>query len=304
MNAQRAWLVALVMLVAAAGMSRAQPYGGTAVTPPGGVLPSAMPTPGPEASSTDAPMASPTGPRLSDYILGTKPDCCGPVGGNGPISFEPYARAGALVVLPTGFLAKTLSTGWEVEGGGRTLLFDPAGTDAWTADLGISNIYNHGQHSDRSTTLDIFQTNPSTGLTTKNPVTVTVRDLNRTYVNGSLGHEWYLWGSAANCAGGGSMGVEANWRVGVDLGGRWGSEKLELHEITHRTEVIEGLFAALHTDLEIPCGGWIFVIGARVEWGNTWMHTILQGAPEDLQNIDALVNLGVRCSRCLANGRR
>ena len=196
-------------------------------------------------------------------------------------------------MLPTGFLAKTLETGWEVEGGGRSLFFNPDGTAAWTVDLGLSNINNHGQHSDRVAILNIFETD-ALGVTAKHLVPVTISNLNRTYGNLSLGREWYLWGTAGNCAGCGNIGDGTNWRAGVDLGGRYGTERLELHEIRHRTEVIEGLFAALHTDLEIPCGGWLFVVGARVEWGNTWMHQILQDLPENLQNIDVLVNFGVR----------
>jgi len=299
MNAQRACLVALVMTVCAAGVSRAQPYGGASPVPPGATPPSSLPAPGPESPPADAAVPAPTGPRLSDYLLGVKPDCCGPVGRNGPISFEPYVRSGPSIVLMNGFLAKTLETGWEVEGGGRSLFFNLEGTAAWTADIGISDIYNQGQHSDRVAHLNSIIAQEPNGIGGTTPtrvfgVPVTIKDLNRTYVNASLGREWYLWGSAANCAGCGNIGDGANWRVGMDLGGRWGTEKLDLHEITHRTEVIEGLFAAVHTDLEIPCGGWLIVVGGRIEWGNTWMHTILQDVPENLQNIDVLVTLGIR----------
>ena len=70
---------------------------------------------------------------------------------------------------------------------------------------------------------------------------------------------------------------------------------MQFYEIKHRTEAIEGVFASLHTDLEIPCGGWIFVVGGRIEWDYTWMHTILQDTPgQCLENLNFLMTLGVR----------
>jgi hypothetical protein len=294
MNAKRACLVALVMTLAGVGAARAQQYGsgpyGDRSAPP----PSAIPAPAAQPGAVDAPVPPPTGPRLSDYILGTTPDCCGPLGGNGPISLEPYLRLGVSAILPTGFLGKTLETGWVIDGGGRTLFFNPEGDAAWTLDLGVSNVNNHGQHSDRSTVLHIFETDPLTGITTKVPQRVTIRSLNRTFVNAGLGRQWYLWNPAANCPNCGRMGDGPTWRVGFDVGGRWGTEKMEFHEITHRTEVIEAAFAAISTDLEVPCGGWVFVVGARVEYDHTWMHQILQGAPENLQEFNGLVTMGIR----------
>jgi hypothetical protein len=290
MNAKRACLVALVMTLAGVGATRAQeggsgPYGGTGAP----MSSAAAAAPG----AVDGPVPPPTGPRLSDYILGTTPDCCGPVGGNGPISMEPYVRAGVSVILPTGFLGKVLETGWDIEGGGRTLFFNPEGDAAWTLDLGVSNVNNHGQHSDRAAPLHILEPN-AVGTVSFVDQAVTVRSLNRTFVNSSVGREWYLWCPAANCPSCGRMGSGPNWRVGIDGGGRWGTEKMEFHEIKHRTEVIEGAFAAIHTDLEVPCGGWVFVVGARVEYDYTWMHQILQGIPENLQEFNGLVTLGLR----------
>jgi hypothetical protein len=294
MNAKRALLVALVMILAGAGAARAQQYGGAEgrnTVPP----PAVLPAPGPQPGPADAPMPPPTGPRLSDYILGgNKPaDCCGPLGG-GPIATELYARWGPSIVLPSGFLGKTLETGWEVQGGGRALFFNPAIDAAWTIDLSISDIVNQGQHSDRVATLHLLETSSTTGLTSKVPVPVTIQALNRTYANLGLGREWYLCNSAATCPSCGLMPDGWNWRAGFDLGGRWGTEKLDLHEIKHRTEVIEALFLSVHTDLEIPCGGWVFIVGGRIEWDNTWMHQILQDLPENLQNINVLMTLGVR----------
>jgi hypothetical protein len=38
----------------------------------------------------------------------------------------------------------------------------------------------------------------------------------------------------------------------------------------------------------------VFVVGARIEYNYTWMHQILQGLPENLQELNGLVTLGVR----------
>jgi len=295
MHAKRACLVALVITVVGISAARAQYTGGGSAGAMSGP-PYALPAPGPVPTAVDAPVPPPTGPRLSEYILGTHPDCCGPVGGDGPISTELYVRWGPSVNLMNGYLSKELETGWEVQGGGRALFFNPEGDAAWTADLSISNIWNQGQHSDRKANLQSIIVPDQFGTATRvNNVNVTIRSLNRTYVNAALGREWYLWAPAANCPNCGRMQEGPTWRVGIDGGGRWGSEKMQFHELKHRTEVIEGLFASVHTDLEIPCGGWIFVVGGRIEWDYTWMHTILQDFPgQDLQNINVLMTLGVR----------
>src|SRR5207247_188290 len=91
---------------------------------------------------------------------------------------------------------------------------------------------------------------------------VTVSGLNRTFVNLGMGREWYMWHSA-NTPGN-------NWRMGMDFGGRYGSEKADFHEIRHRTDVVGGVYASLHTDLEIPCGCCIFQCGLRGQWAYTW----------------------------------
>jgi hypothetical protein len=293
MNAKRACLVALVMTLAGIGAARAQQFGSGPYGAPSSSAPSALPSPSPQPGPVDGPVPPPTGPRLSDYILGTTPDCCGPTGADGPISIEVYTREGVSAVLPEGFLGKVLTAGWVIEGGGKTFFFNPEGDAAWTLDLGISNVNNHGQHSDRTRTLHILQPN-AVGTTSFVFQPVSVRSLNRTFVNGSIGREWYLWNPAANCPTCGRMNDGPNWRIGIDGGGRWGTQKMEFHEIRHRTEVIEGAFFAIHSDLEVPCGGWLFVVGGRIEYSYTWMHSILQGAPENLQEFIGLVNLGVR----------
>ena len=124
-------------------------------------------------------------------------------------------------------------------------------------------------------------------------VNVTVASLNRTLFNYGVGRDWYLFGGNGNC---GCDGADkgAAWKVGFDGGGRWGSAKIELHELKHRTDVITAAYAALHTDLEIPWKCCIWTFGLRLEWDYTWMQ-ILQGRNDThLQDANFLVNFGVR----------
>jgi hypothetical protein len=294
MNAKRACLVALVMTLAGVGAARAQ-YRTDRSGMPEAAAPAPLPAPGAQPGPADAPMPPPTGPRLSDYILGSCGDCCGPIGADGPVTIEPYTRWGLSLPINGGVFGHTLETGWIVQGGARTLFFDADRTGAWTADLSISNIHNQGQHSDISVPLSILVPDPVImGQADRVNLPVTISNLNRTFANLAVGREWYLWGPAPTCATCGKFGDGMNLRAGFDLGGRWGSAKLDLHEIKHRTEVIEGLFVSLHADLEIPWEGLVFVVGGRVEWDQTWMHQLLQDAPEVLQEINLLATFGVR----------
>jgi hypothetical protein len=223
-----------------------------------------------------------------------------------------YLRWGPTVPLDAGYFGKTLTTGWTVQVGGRSLFFNPEGTRAWTIDASISNVSSHGQRSNEVAVLhDLLVlgevTDPITGTSTSQPVRVpavgvTVSHLNRTFVNLGLGREWYIIGDGlhrigceSDCNHGGWHGWldGAMWRAGVDFGGRYGTAKLELHEINHRDDVIGGVWVSVHSDMEIPCGGCLFIVGGRFEWDYTWTD-ILQTTDTDLQNISFLMTLGIR----------
>jgi len=115
-------------------------------------------------------------------------------------------------------------------------------------------------------------------------VPVTVRDSNRTLVGLGFGKEWYLWGSIVDPGN--------KWRIGVDGGGRYGSGSMTFNEIRHRTDVLGGLYAAAHTDFEIPHGRCFLYWGLRCEWAYTW-GDILQ-RQSDVQEINVLATFGVR----------
>ena len=79
---------------------------------------------------------------------------------------------------------------------------------------------------------------------------------------------------------------------GVDGGGSWGTEEATMEIIRHRTDVIHGIYAAAHTDYEIPCGCCSLVGGLRCEWSYTWSG-IFQ-TQSDIQSINFLATVGIR----------
>ena len=252
-------------------------------------------------SLTDKPNPYPSEPSastlistngLSSWITGSQQECMGPLGGNGPIRSEIYLRAGPSVPIGGGFFHDTLKTGWEIQGGGRTLFFNTQGDAAWAVDLSISNFNNTGRNPNHTATLQnvIVAGPPSfSGSSTTIMVPsldVSTRSLNRTFVNLGFGRDVYLYG-APDAEG-------LSWRVGVDGGGRYGSAKLELHEIVHRTDTIAGLFASIHSDLEYPYGCITLLAGFRLEWDYTWMDILQHQNNSDLQDLNFLFSAGMR----------
>jgi hypothetical protein len=219
---------------------------------------------------------------LSQWITYSRPDCCGPIGGNGPICEELYIRSGVSIPAGDGVLHKLLDTGWNISGGGRSLFFNPACDAAWTVDLGITSIYNHSQNQPKVTLITDFN-NPGTPTAQL----VTMRDMQRTFANASLGREWYLMG-AANCCDGWT------WRAGFDVGGRLGTAKIDFAEPRHRTDTIYGYFGSIHTDLEKPCGCCTGLIGFRAEWDETIMDFLDPFNNSHVQDFNLLVTFGVR----------
>ncbi len=179
-----------------------------------------------------------------------------------------------------------MDAGWDVEAGARTLFFNQEADAAWTIDLGVSNAYNSSR--DRNTTYTLLNLHDPATNTAVPTTAVTIRDLNRTYFNVAGGREVYLWG-AANCD-----KPETNWRVGVDVGGRYGTEKLDVTNFRHLTDVNAGVFLAIHSDLEIPWGCCILQAGLRSEYGYTWADVLQRQNNSDVQDINLLFNIGVR----------
>jgi hypothetical protein len=230
-------------------------------------------------------------PGMSSWLTYARPaDCCGPVGKHGPICAEIYFRTG--VSFPFGrFLASQLKPGWVIEGGLRSLFFNPQQDAAWVLDGGISNVNYNSTTRDTAIlrNISITQTILGQQVTSIIPeLPVTPGGLNQTFLNLSVGRECYLWGDATQAE------LGPTWRVGWDLGGRWGTEKLVLREIRHRTDVVGGLFGAVHTDVEFPCACCIYHVGVRAEYGYIWSDVLQSHNNADLNTINLLFTAGVR----------
>ncbi len=237
--------------------------------------------------------------QLSGWIRGDDYGCCGGSCG-GPLGYELFMRSGPSLVLGGGTISDVLQTGVSIGGGGRLLFFDPSVTDAWTVELGITNIYNHAHASNNPNgiALNILVPQNTAGATTTLPPILTnygqngvpgvsIKDINRTFVDLGGGREWYLWGSAAQKG--------ANWRIGVDGGGRYGSESVDFDIIRHRADTMGGLFAAVHTDFEIPlCGCCVFQAGFRIEYGYIWSEILQDQNNSNTQDLNFLFSVGFR----------
>jgi len=203
---------------------------------------------------------------------------------------EVFLRSGFAIPTsagPLGNIGKSLDLGWEIEGGGKLLFFNPSLDSAWTVWASISNAANRGNRPDIKYAINDFffvgVLPDGQQLFTRQRRDVSVASYNRTYVNLAIGHEWYLFGAANT--------PDNRWRVGVDSGGRWGSASVRLREIQHRTDVIGAVFASFYTDYAIPVGACTILTGVRGEWDYTWSD-ILQGA-NDLMSINALFTVGL-----------
>jgi hypothetical protein len=252
-------------------------------------------SPGPAAPSNGASnAAAPTGPvdlNVGPWIAYPRCNCCGPVGGDGPVSAEFYARTGASFTFGPGLLSEHTSPGFKMSGGVRTLLFNPAQDAAWTVDLGASTAW-YGPAGPPSVQIR----NPlATGPPNTHPlVPVTPKSLNESFFDLAFGRELYIWGnghSGCDC-------TAPTWRVGFDGAVRWGTGKLSLQPnanfIPPRTGSIGAFLVSAHTDMEFPTGCCLFFIGLRAEYG--WAYSDLLGTRNDtdLQTINVMLNFGMR----------
>jgi hypothetical protein len=209
-----------------------------------------------------------------------RPDCCFHTGGTGPVMTELYIQTGPSLPIGGGVLEPILDTGWDVQGGGRFLLFNADLSGAWTIDLSLNYIYNHASPN------HMISLEPGANPVL-NPRQIEPQALHRTCANAEFGREWYLyvWGSDCGPA----------WRAGVDGGPGLGTARLDLNQVKHRTEVFYRARVGIHTDLEMPRGCCTYLIGARAEWEHDWMGGLLQSQNNsNLQDANFLLTLGVR----------
>jgi hypothetical protein len=316
MSGKRVWLSGLAVALLGLGVARGQgpaypsgaptgpasagPTNASADDAPLGAPPGAPAGSGPAGGQANGGPAGPGNAPLGEHKLWStwinyprSPGCCGPLGGNGPISSEVFLRTGVTFPLGSGIFGNALDPGWAIEGGARVLFYNKAVDRAWGGELSISN-WNYNQvgpkHQVPLLNLPSRSTNAfgQTTTTILPELDVSVAGLNVTFANAALSREWYLIGSG-DC-GAGSI----NWRFGMDLGGRWGSGRVDLNEIRHRTSVFSAAYVAWHTDLEIPCSCCTLVAGVRGEY-NYVFNDILQSQNDtDLQAINLLFTFGAR----------
>jgi hypothetical protein len=258
---------------AAAGVPSMPAYPGTPSSP-------AMPSPSVQDMGVLQPtqgsdIAAQSG--LSSWLRYTRYNCCGPIGAHGPIHTELYAQTGPNLPIGGGKFEHILNTGWDVQGGGRSMFYTADMTGAWTVDLNISYNYNHGSSFN---SVPIFETNHTT------PVQSHLLALHRTHFTAAAGREWYLYVWPQECG--------PAWRAGFDVGGGLGTARADFVEIRHRTDVIYRLALAVHTDLEIPRGCCTFLVGFRIEWDHDWMDILQSQSNSNIQDANFLLSLGFR----------
>ena len=266
------------------------------VIPPPGQLPAAAPP-----SATNVLTAPPGQPGAYPPGTVTYPGCgpggcCGPFGRNGPVGYELYSRTGPSVPIGGGAFEGRLNVGWEVEGGIRTLFFNPPGSAAWVLDLGISYTYNRGNQLNNPLMTFARPATDSTGaITGPDQLAVFgIRGLHRTDLNVAIGRDWFTNGPGFT--GGGS---KVNWRYGADIGYRYGRAHVDLvpqdnpGNYARRSGITDSILFGGHVDREVNLGGWIFFSGMRIEYVYTWTNVI---PPQngDLVTMNFLMYAGVR----------
>jgi len=244
-------------------------------------------------SDNQSSSATPTRATLSEWILYPRDaGCCGPTGNckSGPILLETYFRTGPEFTVGGGVFNNVLETGWNVGGGGRSLFFNPEATKAWVIDLGVSN--THYNSNNRNPAVSLFNLpyldrSGQFGIGVNRAITIPAVDvgiisLNTTFVNLSGGKEYYLRGDAFN--------KDNSWRIGGDIGGRYGSGKTEFVGFPNLKDTIGAVFLSIHSDLQIPFGKVNLISGIRLEWDYIWNGVLQSQNNSDLSNISLLYN--------------
>lgn len=241
------------------------------------------------------------GTVMSPWATAVPGDCCGPVGGNGPVTYEVYLYTGPSLIVGGGRdISGALKAGWMFGGGGKTLFYDVDGESACFIDLGVSYSYNGGRDPRRI--INTFARGPIDPNTGQRAVADQInpfflRGLHRSSFNFSLGKEWYRSGPA-NIAGRQGTGM-ANWRFGPEIGGRWGTAHADLvpaldqFNYQRNHGIYHGFFLGGNVDCEIPFGPAVLFTGVKVHWGYDWMN-LIPPVHGDVQSLNILGTVGIR----------
>ncbi|MFO0875999.1 MAG: hypothetical protein U0840_01395 [Gemmataceae bacterium] len=270
---------------------------------------------------------SPYPPGISDWLAYRRPvNCCSPLFRDGPIRTELFSRAGVSFAIGGSIPGKTMSPGIMIQGGGRALFFTPKQDMAFTVELGISSVWYDAGWDRVATMRDVKRVRRAgqggevvNGRVFQEGQVITDADgipliqnipeldvipssMNQTYVHLGIGHEVYMsgWPDPTDDF--------CKWRIGYDLGGRWGSSKMILVKqpfegdqgnpnrdlFNHRNDVVGGPYFAIHTDAEMPLGGCVFLVGVRTEFSYIFADLLQPQLNTDTMQINVLANFGVR----------
>lgn len=219
--------------------------------------------------------------------------CCGPVGANGPVTYEGYFRTGVSLLSGGGAMTDVMKTfGWNVQAGSRSLFFNPTGDAAWVLDLGIGFTGNAGRGAARP--INILTNSVKFGGG-DGVFPVGALEFRRTSLNFGVGRDYFLNGPGVV----GSEPGYGNFRTGWDVGGRWGSSSVGFEPFgdpggyRRRQSIFHGLYLAGNATWEKPMGSWTFYLGTRVEWGYYWANMIPPN-DGDFREVNILLMTGVR----------
>jgi hypothetical protein len=241
-----------------------------------------------------ATSALPPGSYAGPYCGPNAAGCNGPVGGNGPLTYELYFYTGpSFIVGGDKEINAALGTGWAVSGGGKTLHFNEAADAAWVLTTGVTYLYSGG---DRDYIGVATRPANPTGVPVAEPVNAyLVKAFNRSAFEFAVGRDWWLDGPAAV----GQM-CGSNTRVGFDFGGRYGHNSISLNPLPNpqgtyfrRSSIFHAFTIGAHYTTEVPMGAWIGFIGGRVQWAYNWANMV-PPVGGNTQDVGVLFTAGVR----------
>jgi hypothetical protein len=288
---------ALLLALVGAGLAQAQPPEDRRatdyrVTPPDPIVATTSTPNMTGVNEVPPPTETFPPPQPDKWVCYTCPDCCGPVGKDGPIRYELFFRTGPALNVGGGAASAVLAGGWMFEAGGRSMFFDADPVRAWTIELSASNIFNNGNRPNIQFIFGGRINAAGVGV----PNLVSEAGVNRTYVNLSGGREWWLVGTPCSS--------DWRWRAGADAGFRYGTCSNDFHDfnqggptnrgqIDRNSSITYGPFAAVHTDVEYPCNCCTFMAGLRAEWDYSRMN-VIPLVNNDIYDVNLLINLGLR----------
>ena len=182
-------------------------------------------------------------------------------------------------------MTEVLNPGWDIEGGFHVSFFNHDESAAWTVDLSLSNEFNTASSNHAFRVHNVLA--GVSGEVLIPQIDVVIKNMDRTSFNYGVGREWYFWDCATDDS-------HTNWRWGFDIGGRWGTTKMNFENFPHRTEAFTGVYTDFHVDYMFPWRCYIWFAGLRVEWDYDFIHHILQNSDTEITEFNFILEAGMR----------